>query len=160
MNVSNNKGATPPHRRGGKATAHSAAVAHAGANATAVSKFGHNALNHALHHGHTKAALPLALASARTTATLRPPLSSPRRTARRRRARRRRTRASTTPPAGRATTTATRARRRWRAAATPGVQGGMTVKEINAAFGERRRAEEAGEAVGLIDTGLIHLFMM
>ena len=39
--------------------------------------------------------------------------------------------------------------------------GGMTVKEINAAFGERAgELKKPAKRVGLIDMGLIHLFMM
>ena len=37
----------------------------------------------------------------------------------------------------------------------------MTVKEINAAFGERAgELKKPAKRVGLIDMGLIHLFMM
>ena len=37
----------------------------------------------------------------------------------------------------------------------------MTVKEINAAFGERAgELKNPAKRVGLIDMGLIHLFMM
>ena len=40
-------------------------------------------------------------------------------------------------------------------------KGGMTVKEINAAFGERAgELKKPAKRVGLIDMGLIHLFMM
>ena len=40
-------------------------------------------------------------------------------------------------------------------------KGGMTVKEINAAFGERAgELKNPAKRVGLIDMGLIHLFMM
>ena len=39
-------------------------------------------------------------------------------------------------------------------------KGGMTVKEINAAFGERAgELKQPAKRVGLIDMGLIHLFM-
>ena len=38
---------------------------------------------------------------------------------------------------------------------------GMTVKEINAAFGERAgELKKPAKRLGLIDMGLIHLFMM
>ena len=41
------------------------------------------------------------------------------------------------------------------------VKGGMTVKEINAAFGERAgELKKPAKRVGLIDMGLIRLFMM
>ena len=40
-------------------------------------------------------------------------------------------------------------------------KGGMTVKEINAAFGERAgELKKPAKRLGLIDAGLIHLFMM
>ena len=40
-------------------------------------------------------------------------------------------------------------------------KGGMTVKEINAAFGERAgELKKPAKRVALIDMGLIHLFMM
>ena len=40
-------------------------------------------------------------------------------------------------------------------------KGGMTVKEINAAFGERAgELKKPAKRLGLIDMGLIHLFMM
>ena len=40
-------------------------------------------------------------------------------------------------------------------------KGGMTVKEINAAFGERAgELKKPAKRVGLIDMGLIHSFMM
>ena len=40
-------------------------------------------------------------------------------------------------------------------------KGGMTVKEINAAFGERAgELKKPAKRIGLIDMGLIHLFMM
>ena len=40
-------------------------------------------------------------------------------------------------------------------------KNGMTVKEINAAFGERAgELKNPAKRVGLIDMGLIHLFMM
>ena len=40
-------------------------------------------------------------------------------------------------------------------------KGGMTVKEINAAFGERAgELKKPAKRLGLIDTGLLHLFMM
>ena len=40
-------------------------------------------------------------------------------------------------------------------------KNGMTVKEINAAFGERAgELKKPAKRVGLIDMGLIHTFMM
>ena len=40
-------------------------------------------------------------------------------------------------------------------------KGGMTVKEINAAFGERAgELKKPGKRLALIDLGLVSLFMM
>ena len=53
--------------------------------------------------------------------------------------------------------------RGWRARARDAAafKGGMTVKEINAAFGERAgELKKPAKRLGLIDMGLIHLFMM
>ena len=45
--------------------------------------------------------------------------------------------------------------------ATGVFKGGMTVKEINAAFGERAgELKKPAKRLGLIDMGLLHLFMM
>ena len=52
-------------------------------------------------------------------------------------------------------------RRAARARDAEAFKGGMTVKEINAAFGERAgELKKPAKRVGLIDMGLIHLFMM
>ena len=51
--------------------------------------------------------------------------------------------------------------RRPRARDAEAFKGGMTVKEINAAFGERAgELKKPAKRVGLIDMGLLHLFMM
>ena len=118
------------------------------------------ALDYALPPGHTKAALPSPSPSARTTPTRRsPPSSSPRRAARRRRA----TAGEPAPPLRRLLGGRPRPRRvrGARARDAEAFKGGMTVKEINAAFGERAgELKKPAKRVGLIDMGLIHLFMM
>ena len=130
----------------------------AGADATARSNRGNSALDAALHKGHSKTALPLALAVGPRIAELkalfkpssgrRPPPARP-------------------PPANPrlhyaacwydrdACEAAARARD------AEAFKGGMTVKEINAAFGERAgELKKPAKRLGLIDMGLIHLFMM
>ena len=60
-----------------------------------------------------------------------------------------------------ATAEASRAEEEARARDAEAFKGGMTVKEINAAFGERAgELKKPAKRVGLIDMGLIHLFMM
>ena len=51
--------------------------------------------------------------------------------------------------------------RRARARDAEAFKGGMTVKEINAAFGERAgELKKPGKRLALIDLGLVSLFMM
>ena len=104
-----------------------------------------------------KAALPSPSPSARTTPTRTTLVAPPAAGARRRR----RTRASRYAAcwAGDHDRDACEAAARARDAEA--FKGGMTVKEINAAFGERAgELKKPAKRVALIDMGLIHLFMM
>ena len=100
-----------------------------------------------------KAALPLALASARTTPF--PALAGA-------------SAAAAVGPAARSERRLLGGRHRLRrvrggarARDAEAFKGGMTVKEINAAFGERAgELKNPAKRVALIDMGLIHLFMM
>ena len=134
----------------------------AGADGTARDIYHANALDVALHKGHSNAALPLALAfgphhpnpavanlfkpSSHRLPPARPPPANPRLH-------------YAACWAGDHDRDACEAAARARDAEA--FKGGMTVKEINAAFGERAgELKKPAKRLGLIDMGLIHTFMM